>query len=116
MKKVLFAAMLILSSLSCSAQDKKYPYYCTINGSMNLALKIRIELEWGESKKLVYLRDDAGKKIEFNNLTDIVNYMSKRGWEFVTIATYNNVIHYVMKKYVSSPDEAKDGLRFDTDK
>lgn len=28
-------------------------------------------------------------KIEFNNLTDILNYMSARGWQFVTELNYD---------------------------
>lgn len=107
--------MFVLVTASSIAQEK-YPYYCTINGSYNLAMKIRIELEWGESKDKRYLRDENGKKIEFNNLTDILNYMSARGWQFVTELNYDGHIHYLLKKDVSSPEEAKKGLRFDTDK
>lgn len=49
MKKILFLLMFVMATSSSIAQEK-YPYYCTINGSYNLAMKIRIELEWGESK------------------------------------------------------------------
>lgn len=115
MRKVLLAAMFAVSALTCNAQEK-YPYYCTINGLYNLAYKLRIELEWGENKDTVHLRDEKGKKIEFNNVTDILNYMSKRGWDFVSVTYYNGCVHYLLKKDVSSPEEAKEGLRFDTDK
>ena len=115
MKKILFLLMFVLSTSSSIAQEK-YPYYCTISGTYNLAMKIRLELEWGEQKQLVALRDENNKKIEFNNLTDILNYMSARGWQFVTELTYDGHIHYLLKKDVSSPEEAKKGLRFDTDK
>ena len=115
MKKFLFILMFILVTASSVAQEK-YPYYCTISGMQNLANKIRLELEWGEQKEVVALRDEKGKKIEFNNLTDILNYMSARGWQFVTALNYDNHIHYLLKKDVSSPNEAKQGLRFDTDK
>ncbi len=98
------------------AQSEKRPYYCTINGSYNLAMKIRIEVEWGESKNEIHLRDENGKKIEFNNLTDILNYMSKRGWDFVSVVTFDKTIHYLLKKDAVSPEDAKQGLRFDTDK
>lgn len=114
MRKVLLAAMFALSATLCSAQEKR-PYYCTINGSYNLAYKLRIELEWGEEKNAVHLRDEKGKKIEFKNLTDILNYMSKKGWEFVTVTYYNNCVHYLLKKDASSPEEAKEGLRFSKD-
>ena len=116
MKKVLLAAIFALTSISSIAQSEKRPYYCTINGSYNLAMKIRIEVEWGESKNEVYLRGENGKKIEFNNLTDILNYMSKRGWDFVSVVTFDKTIHYLLKKEASSPEEAKQGLRFNTDK
>lgn len=116
MKKLLLVALVSIATLPCFAQSGKYPYYCTINGSQNLAMKIRIEIEWGESKDKVYLRDEKGKKIEFNNLTDILNYMSKRGWEFVSVTYQDKVVHYLLKKNVSSPEEAKQGLRFNTDK
>ena len=96
MKKILFLLVFILATASSFAQDK-HPYYCTISGTRNLANKIRLELEWGEQKQPVALRDESNKKIEFNNLTDILNYMSARGWQFVTELTY-------------------DGLRLDTDK
>ena len=115
MKKILFLLMFVLASASSIAQEK-HPYYCTISGTYNLTMKIRLELEWGEQKQLVALRDENNKKIEFNNLTDILNYMSARGWQFVTELNYDGHIHYLLKKEVSSPEEAKQGLRFDTDK
>lgn len=55
-------------------------------------------------------------KIEFNNLTDILNYMSARWLQFVTELNYDRHIHYLLKKDVYSPEEEKQGLRFDTDK
>ena len=115
MKKILFLLVFILATASSFAQDK-HPFYCTISGTRNHANKIRLELDWGEQKQPVALRDESNKKIEFNNLTDILNYMSARGWQFVTELTYDGHIHYLLKKEVSSPEEAKQGLRFDTDK
>lgn len=41
--------------------------------------------------------------------------MSKKGWEFVTVTYYNNCVHYLLKKDASSPEEAKEGLRFSKD-
>lgn len=115
MKRILFLLMFVMATASSIAQEK-HPYYCTISGTRNLANKIRLELEWGEQKQSVALRDENNKKIEFNNLTDILNYMSARGWQFVTELNYDGHIHYLLKKDVSSPEEAKQGLRFDTDK
>ena len=77
MKKILFLLMFVLAAESSIAQEK-HPYYCTISGTRNLANKVRLDLEWGEQKQPVALRNEEGKKIEFNNLTDILNYMSAR--------------------------------------
>lgn len=44
MKKILFLFLFILATASSIAQEK-YPYYCTISGTYNLAMKIRLELE-----------------------------------------------------------------------
>ena len=108
MKKILFLLMFVLATASSIAQEK-YPYYCTISGTRNLANKIRLDLEWGEQKQLVALRNEEGKKIEFNNLTDILNYMSARGWQFVTELNYDGHIHYLLKKDVSSQEgQSKD--------
>ena len=105
--------MFVLATESSIAQEK-HPYYCTISGTYNLAMKIRLELEWGEQKQLVALRNEDGKKIEFNNLTDILNYMSARGWQFVTELNYDGHIHYLLKKDVSSPGggKARTSLRY----
>ena len=93
--------MFVLETASSIAQEK-YPYYCTISGTRNLANKIRLELEWGEQKQLVALRDENNKKIEFNNLTDILNYISARGWQLVTELNYDGHIHHRLKKDASS--------------
>ena len=42
--------------------------------------------------------------------------MSARLLQFVIELNYDGHIHYLLKKDVSSPDEEKQGLRFDTDK
>lgn len=42
--------------------------------------------------------------------------MSAIGLQFVTELNYDGHIHYILKKDVSSQEEEKQGLRFDTDK
>ena len=98
-----------------SFAQEKYPYYCKMNGYISLNLKTKAELEWGEQKRLVYLYDENGKVIYFNNTTDILNYMSARGWQLVTTLFYDRCTHYILKKDVSSPEEAKQGLHFSKD-
>ena len=74
MKKILFMMMFALVTASSFAQEK-HPYYCTISGTYNLAMKIRLELDWCEQKHHVALLNEVGKLIEFNNLTYIVCFL-----------------------------------------
>lgn len=97
-----------------SFAQEKHPYYCNMHGE-SLFLKVKAVLEWGEQTKRVYLYDENGKVINFNNITDILNYMSARGWQLVTTLYYYNYYHYILKKDVSSPEEAKQGLHFSKD-
>lgn len=116
MRKVLLSTLVVLSSLSSSAQSERHPYYCRINGRTNVSGKVNNWLEWGEEKKTVHLEDDNGKKIDFKNTMDFLNYMAERGWVFVTVVNQEIGVDFLLKKDVSSPEDAKEGLRFDTDK
>ena len=97
-----------------SFAQEKHPYYCKMNGE-SLFLKLKAVLEWGEQKRLVYLYDENGKVINFNNITEILNYMSARGWQLVTTLYYDRCYHYILKKDVSSPKKNKKGLHFSKD-
>ena len=50
-----------------------------------------------------YLTDKEGKTIKFTTMTDAMNYMARRGWEFVqayisTIANDYQTCHWILKK------------------
>ena len=70
---------------------------------------------WNNLKEETTLCDEKGEKIDLQNLIDAMNYMSKRGWEFVQCERYNDEYHYILKKQVTSDQEAKEGLYFQTD-
>ena len=124
MKKVLLFVMLCMMSVSVNAQNykndgKPYAFYCQLVGKSNLLGQLRVEILWDNKKGEHHLRTEKGKKIEFNSMVDGMNYMSKRGWEYVDCVTYAegkyNVVHYVFRKYVTNDEEAKEGLYFKED-
>lgn len=119
MKKVVFA-LLMMFSLNINAQNvkndgKPYAFYCQLLGKMNLAGQLRLTILWDNMRTENNLRDENGKKIEFATMVDAMNYMSKRGWEYVDNVTYGNVVHYVFKKIVTNDEEAKEDLYFESD-
>ena len=120
MKKIILLSLLVFVSVNVSAQNinndgKPYPFYCQLVGMKNLAGQLRLQILWNNLKQENNLRDENGKKIEFNTMVDAMNYMAKRGWEYVDDVSYGNVVHYVFKKYVTNDDEAKEGLYFESD-
>ena len=120
MKKIIFIFMLALISIPISAQNldkpgEPYYYYCQILGKKNLAGVIRLTILWDNQEEENDIRDEQGNKIKFANMVDAMNYMSKRGWDYVDASTYDNVYHYVFRKLVKSDEEAKNGLYFKED-
>lgn len=120
MKKVLLFVMLCMMSVSVNAQNykndgKPYAFFCMMQGFKNLSGVLRIQIIWNNKEKHEYLRDENGEKVEFKSIVDMLNYMSKRGWEYVEQIDYDKVHNYVFKKYVTNDAEAKEGLYFESD-
>jgi len=124
MKKILLLALFAVFYLGVNAQNykndgKPYAFYCQLVGQKNLAGQLRLKILWNNMKEENNLRDENGKKIEFFTMVDAMNYMSKRGWDYVECVTYKdgatNVVHYIFRKYVTTDEEAKEGLYFETD-
>lgn len=112
--------MFLCIPISMSAQNidnpgKPYYYFCQILGKKNLAGKLRLTILWENQEEENDLRDEKGNKIEFKNMVEAMNYMSKRGWEYVDATTYDNVYHYVFRKLVTKDEEAKKGIFFKSD-
>ena len=121
MKRVIYTLLFLSLSWCVKAQDnnqpgKTYDYFCAFYGKLQVSGKFKPhKLIWGESKKEVKLVSQDGKEIEFNNIVDVANFMSKRGWRFVNNGTYIDAFYVIFTKNVSSDDEAKEGLYFNTD-
>ena len=120
MKKLLLFCLLTIS-LFVNGQDikgdtKPYDYYCVYYGEAQLSGRIKpLKLIWGELKEEVELYSPEGKKIKFNNMVEVANYMSKRGWEYVDCKVYLGNFAVFFKKTVTNDKQAKEGLYFDTD-
>lgn len=119
MKKIILIC-LVLMSLNVNAQNikndgKPYAFYCMMQGFKNLSGVLRIQIIWNNKEKHENLRDEKGEKVEFNSIVDMLNYMSKRDWEYVEQITYDKVSNYVLRKYVKTDEEAKEGLYFESD-
>ena len=124
MKKVFLFIMLCMITVSVNAQNvkndgKPYAFYCQLVGMKNLSGQLRLQILWNNLKKENNLRDEKGEKIEFYTMVDAMNYMSKRGWDYVECVTYShgasNVVHYIFRKYVTNDEEAKEDLYFESD-
>jgi len=60
-----------------------------------------IELEYGQSNKKyndTYVRDETGKKMEFNSALDFVNKMKNYGYELLQVYIDGTKKNYVMKR------------------
>ena len=120
MKKLLLMIAIAMASLSVNAQSvsnpgEKYPVYCAVKGYNFWGVgKVKVMLDFGAKvKNFETLIGDDGKQIKFNTMMEVINYMAKRGWELdrTYIITEGmskqNVINYVLKKYVVNDDEIR---------
>lgn len=120
MKKLLFFAALCCISKLAVAQEKtqelsktiaKEEYCMVLASSKLLSTKVNIAVDFGQEwsfwKDKRSLKDDSGKKLEFDSVIDALNYMSSQGWEFVNAyaltTSGQNVLHYVMKRNLTPP-------------
>lgn len=125
MKKISFILLMVFAfCISSNAQNvkndgKPYAFYCQIVGNENLIGQLRLKLLWDNQKEENDIRDKDGNKVEFQSMVDVMNYMSKRGWEYVECnffgANGKNTAHYVFRKMVTNDSEAKEDLYFKSD-
>lgn len=116
MKKILLAATFLILALTSKAQTvNDIPFseidvdYVSIIGTTKLlSTKLTIQIDFGQrtkffsSGKETVVKDENGKKLEFNSMIDALNFMSKNGYEFVnayaiTISS-QNVFNYLLRK------------------
>lgn len=121
MKKTLVLLVLLALCSTANAQNFKndgtpYYFYCEMTAMENMVGKLRLTLEWDNQSINENLRDEKGNKIEFASVVDMINFMSKRGWDLTQTYDYKNVVRFLFRKLVKSDEEAKEGLYFKSDK
>ncbi len=122
MKKGLIFLLLMLSSISMSAQSHRY--YCEIKGiekSLSSGLKIIFDFGnktsytmWGDLSSKLKFVDEKGEEINFNSMVDAANYMVDKGWTFQqaysSIYGGSPIIHWIFYKESESFEKAKEGI------
>ena len=121
MNKLILSLVFLLLSLSVNGQEKNsdsetFDYYCAYYGQLQMSGKVKPKkLIWGDNKDEVKLTDKDGKEIEFRNMVDVANYLSKRGWKFVESETFHDACFVIFVKKITSDENPKEGLYFNTD-
>ena len=111
MKKLLLFTSLLILSINIFAQNRgtyldTNARYCLIMATQRISGKVFINVDFGQERKWfknkTALVDSLGNTIEFNSVIDVLNYMNKKGWEFVDAYSVtvgnSNVLHYLMRK------------------
>lgn len=104
MRRLLLLLFIGICPMFANAQrvDKpgeSYKVYCYMT-------YYRLEITIDIFDEHYFLIDEEGKKMKFESSLDVLNYLSKRGWEFVLI----DGGQYLLQKEVKSDEEAKKGL------
>ena len=112
-KILLFIVLCFCISANAQRVDKPgeaYDCFCDVHADGQNFKVFLLE----QDKILV---DKDGKKIKFKNITEIMSYLSKRGWIFVDSygdkKSSNNDLHVIMKKIITSDEQALDNIRFE---
>lgn len=116
MRKLLLLSLLVLFcsngfSQNYNGDGKPYQYYSIISADWSISYCVgKMEID-GNTYKLV---DENGKPIKFKTDSDLLNYLSKRGWRMVGIHFPEESIHtvyrYMMYKDVTDDEQIKEGL------
>lgn len=120
----LFAVMTVMSvSAAKRSETPKKLVYCDLMGwSMHYELTnegdkfSEFKIDFGDEifKKYPEYKKDDLKTLNFHSLMDALNYMAERGWVLDQAKTwsvgYDNVYHFIMKKYVTEDYEILNGI------
>ena len=117
MKKLLFTALLGFSAMAFSQtvnnvpiKDIKVDYIQIVGYERLFSNKMEVELDFGQNTKFFTLKDELtvldenGKVVEFNSMTDALNFMSANGYSLQEVYTVNNpedrltAVHYILRR------------------
>lgn len=114
MKKLIFAVIVLMVSISSYSQPTKSYKEGTETGELKEIVSkyciigvYRLTTEWhatiyADRDKLILIDKPTGKEFDFLSLTEIFNFMDKSGWKYVeTISlnlTPNDQLTYLFEK------------------
>ena len=111
--KFIFTSSLLLFSFICFSQDTAMvEQYCkVIVWDASLLSNTTIDVNFGEKRsswKDYTLRNENGKRMQFNSEVDALNYLGKRGWKLVNaFAAKDSSYWYIFKKEFNKSDVEK---------
>lgn len=121
MRKFLIILLVMVGAVTANAQHalepgKPYMTYCDVMGYNNWGIgKLKVILNFGDNAKnecSIYGED--GKKVKFNTMMEVLDYMAKRGWTlkqtYYITEGKANVVHYVMEKTITEDKQIEEGL------
>ena len=93
MKKIFTLTLFSFLTAFAFAQDSSYRHVSITVLPRLMSNKINVEVDYGGDTKFfsdTRMKDDEGRAVKFNSVADILNYMSKEGWELITAqVTFN---------------------------
>ena len=119
-KAVLLLVLLAAMAAMAQSNEGKRPVYCDLMAYNFWGFgKVKVQLDMGDyayhsSRSYDSLFDESGKKMKFNTMMEVLNYMGERGWR--VIDTYyitegrSKVLHYLLEKWIKEESERKEGL------
>jgi len=122
MKRIILALMLTLSTV-CGIAQTSQKTYCEIIGQENSdgASLNNVYIDIGQQDNIFtsnsrILVDKDNKKIKFNSMIDVLNYMTQFGWKLEHPYAINDggscYYHYLLSKEITDKKQIKEGLHF----
>jgi len=120
MKKIFLLLVFVLAVFSLvEAQETEYKVYCElhlIRGFKGCEASVDLGNKYSDVMgRYDYIGDDNGDKKNFYSPIDILNYMSKCGWNIeYKVTNADSLSHgsYLLSKFVNSENEITEGMNF----
>lgn len=91
MKKLTLFCIGLMISFFSLAQDSSWRHVQITVLPRLLSNKINVEVDYGQDTKFfsdTRMKDEAGRAMKFNSVSDILNYMANEKWELVTAQAF----------------------------
>ena len=122
MKRIILSLILTLCTV-CGIAQTSQKTYCEIIGQENSdgASLNNVYIDIGQQDNIFtsnsrILVDKDNKKIKFNSMIDVLNYMTQFGWKLEHPYAINDggscYYHYLLSKGITDKKQIKEGLHF----